>query len=1032
MRTSFVAIPLAFIAAVPASAAGRAATFRIQLPPQSLARSLSQLAERAGVELLFSPALIGRRRAPALSGRLSLDEALGRLLQDSGLTHRHGAGGTVLIVPAPQRPRALAANEAPVPEILVIGRRSQNADIRRTESDIQPYQVATREDVAGSHADDAESFLRTRLPVNAQMSGPAQLTFDNLGSARSQINLRGLGPRQTLILVDGRRLPSAPSSDSGFYQPDINALPLASIERIETITSTAGGIYGPGATAGVVNFVLERDYRGGRIAVSNGATSRGDAPEQRIDANLGFTPDDGRTDIMLTIGHSESAGLAFGDRIFAYRARALKARNDLGQFLSQYPTSASINVLGGSPLLGRSPVPLTLTSNGGTPLGSSITHAPLAQVQDPSVLLRNAGTIDLSLSPDANGAKRTLLPEISRTAMLLNVRRAIADGAELFVDGLWMRNTARSVVPWYIQTAAVYDPALNPFEQPVTVTFPMPGFDNVLKNRTRSFRLTTGLILDLSRGWRANIDYTIGKARERALLTGDSPSQEAFEGLLGFPSAKTVPNPFSNYAGFQSALDAYRRPNRFEFSLENRLRQLSARVAGPIFDLAGGPLTVSMLAEDRSEHVPGSSLTETRLDRIVERPLPEVRQQVRSYYAELRAPLLSSASQWAWLRSLEVQLAIRNDRYRNTAPSENERGGALFETLATSDRSTTVYTAGIRFRPAPTILLRASLSTGVLPPGIDQISSRVVPYNDVARDPRRGGSPIERHVSVVVGGSPDLEPERARSFSAGAILTTPDEKLRFSIDYTRLEKVGEIALTSANGLRYLTDLGEIRYFLANEDRFPGRIKRQPLTEADAARGYTGGLITRIDTTALNIGSTRIDAVDLKGEYLFPAGKGGQVRLAGAITWQPTYRRRYDTAGPWYDLANHFDGALTWRGHAGVEWSRGPFEIGLDGQYYGRYRVISHGRFAELHAEETERLQGSRFIRPQFYLDLAAAYRFPAGRWTRELRFGIQNVLDQSPPIVATNDQYFMYNQTGYSLLADARRRRFDVTIVQRF
>ncbi|WP_447413095.1 hypothetical protein, partial [Clostridium perfringens] len=82
-----------------------------------------------------------------------------------------------------------------------------------------------------------------------------------------------------------------------------------SIERAEIATSTAGGIYGPGAIAGVINLVLRRDYRGAALTVTSGVTQRGDAPQGRVDARIGFTPDHGATDVMVSFSRASSSAL---------------------------------------------------------------------------------------------------------------------------------------------------------------------------------------------------------------------------------------------------------------------------------------------------------------------------------------------------------------------------------------------------------------------------------------------------------------------------------------------------------------------------------------------------------------------------------------------------------------------------------------------------------------------------------------------------------------------------------------------------
>jgi len=85
--------------------------------------------------------------------------------------------------------------------------------------------------------------LKQRLTMNVQSQVPSQL--DSVVGPTTQINLRGLGTNQTLILVDGRRVVNGAATGSGTpRQSDINGIPMASIERIDVLPTTASGIYG--------------------------------------------------------------------------------------------------------------------------------------------------------------------------------------------------------------------------------------------------------------------------------------------------------------------------------------------------------------------------------------------------------------------------------------------------------------------------------------------------------------------------------------------------------------------------------------------------------------------------------------------------------------------------------------------------------------------------------------------------------------------------------------------------------------------
>jgi iron complex outermembrane receptor protein len=89
--------------------------------------------------------------------------------------------------------------------------------------------------------------------------------------AMASVDLRGLGSRRTLVLVDGRRVAANPMSASS--GADLNALPLAMVERIEVYASGASAIYGEDAVGGVVNLVTRRDFEGAELSLGHGASA---------------------------------------------------------------------------------------------------------------------------------------------------------------------------------------------------------------------------------------------------------------------------------------------------------------------------------------------------------------------------------------------------------------------------------------------------------------------------------------------------------------------------------------------------------------------------------------------------------------------------------------------------------------------------------------------------------------------------------------------------------------------------------------
>jgi iron complex outermembrane receptor protein len=1056
-----LALFVVVLGAVLTDVSSQAATSRLftfDVRRETLASALFDVARQGGVDLIFSSPVVGAGPPRVLKGRMSVETALARLLEGSGLgVRRTPDGAFVVFVLTPTVAPPQVDEVVALPELLVTGRRSQNSDIQRTQNDIQPYKVWGSHDLAMSHAETIDGFLRGRLSSNGQVGATAQDPAGQNGSNRSEINLRGLGSDQTLVLIDGRRMPGLPSNSNALLQPDINGVPLSAVERIEVLTATSGGIYGAGAVAGTVNIVLKRDYRGADLAVTYGDTSRFDAPTKRVDGRIGFTPDGGHTDVMVAFSYSRGADLRIGERDYPAKARARRNANDPTSFLLAPPASTAVRVSNVGEVGGGFPGPLVLKdAYGGGVLSADSTFVAAGYrgvgADGGALLKANAGKIDVALAPGLIDPQGSLVTRPELSSALLSIRRRFGKAVEVYFDGLALRNEGRSFSP--IGTGGNYlspDAPANPFTTGILLDYAIPGQMTERRNRTTTTRATGGLIIDLPAAWKLNADYTVGKAEIRSTRTDHGVQDDYYAALSGeTPEGLPALFPLGDYQTFIKAVDAYRRDSTDFYIQSNIFRVVSARLAGTVMDLSGGPLTLSLLAEDRREHVPSATLRSTTGSVFDQGLLANVTQTVRSYYAEARAPLVSRDDGPRLLSGLELQAAVRRDAVHATLPAlrtilpPDVEGPQITGDERLNDRqAVSVYTLGLRVFPAPDVMLRSSVASGFLPPAIGQLASATTRYvsdpdlyNALGRgaagyfllspfvvplDAKRGGAPIgaEQAFSVTLGGS--RAPERARSFSVGMVATPSAlPGLRVSVDYTRIARTDEPVLIQG---------GSPQYFFSHEDLYPGRVTRAALTDADRAKGYTAGVVTGIDSTSLSIGKTISKAVDFQLDYQISTQKAGDRRFSSSATWQPTLKRRLDLDNGAVNAVGDGVGPLTWRGTAGLEWSQGPWMMAVNAEYYDHYRVTRTGESQDV-VDQRVRFQGSAWIPRQVYFDLAGAYRFdlPPTALARslEVRCGIRNVLDHDAPVVVAQDG------TAYSPYADPRGRRFELTLLSRF
>lgn len=1008
---------LACTMSLDATGAPRARTIRIDARQQSLATALLDIARQSGIELILAVPMARSMPAPNVHGRYSVEDALSRLLAGSGLAYRRSADGAYIVATlarAPAEPDAVA-----VPDILVVGRKTQNSDIRRREDDIQPYKVWTSEDVEHAHSSNIDDFLRSRITSNAQLGSAIQKAD---GSNSSEVDLRGLGSGQTLVLVDGRRLPASATVGVVVFQPDLNGIPLSAIERIEVLNSTAGGIYGPGATAGVVNIVLKRNYHGADLGLNYGMSSRGDAQTRRIDARIGISSEGDTTQLMIAASRTWGPGLRRGDRDFTTRARALQQDRDPAGFAAAPPVSGSVNISSATGTV------LTLDpAYGGASLGNTTTSVPASYggvATDGGALYRaNAGRIDASLSPDAAGTAQTLLTRTRLASLLVNLRQEVTDTLQVYGDLLVLENAGRAIVPRSSRSVSfAADAPSNPFQQAIVVSFPLPGQEAVNSLRVRTSRATGGLILDLPHAWKANADFSVGRVTLKSQSVG--PSVNGFGAVI---------NPLAGQTALLTGLVPLTNGDSYRWWRRTNSSDLTLRLAGPIAQLGGGPLSLSVLGEDRHETYPTSVVT---LARILGLATSSFATRATSLSTELRAPLTDRVTGIAGLRGLEFQLAVRYDVNRSLLP-----GNIRFpDQRAKTD--TIAFTAGLRFFPIDGVMLRASTASGFLPPTTDLTTTSTQSYTSNlalaaqsalplgiasgpgAPDSLRGGAGLgtESVVSVISGASPRLQSEKARSVSAGIVLTPAVlEGARLSIDYTWIDKRREIVSIHPN---------DEAYFLAHESEFPGRVIRAPLTDADRAMGYTVGPVTVIDTTLFNVGRTIVEAVDVQLDYSIPTETIGNFRMHAAGSWQPRLSRRINPLTAKTNSAGYADGPLKWRANAGIDWQRGSFDLGIIATYYARYNAARRDDSAAV-AAQTAVLQGGASIPAQIYFDLFAARHvvLPGGRAglrSLDIRAGMQNLLDHRPPIIVDPAT------ANYSLYGDPRLRRFDLCVIGHF
>lgn len=1014
---------------------------QFDIAPGELAAALRAWTKTTRRELIYRSADVEKRVTAGVKGEMVPIAALMSLLEDTGLQVVTSPDGAIAVRLATE---ADAGSNA-TPEILVHGKASWslNTGIERTQDDSQPFIVMTREEIRRSGAPDLDTFLRNQLNVNTSPVVGQQVTAGSNTATKkvglSAINLRGLGLGDTLILIDGRRQPGVNVGDGNIGQPSITGIPIAAIERIEVLASSASGIYGSGASGGVINIVMRRDFNGGELAMTYSDTTDFAQGEGRIDLTMGMPLEGGRTRVSLTGNYTKSDPLTYGSR-YSLAERGLNTilANNPEYFEGPYqvpPTGSRVNFKSsdGMPLI------LKPEYGGGT-LQSGIGSVPTGYrgvaADGITPLLNGIGSYDLTQPDSATGTgkRAPLLYGSEQYRGSLAVRRefnkVITGYAELGASRASSTNVyANTVSNVYLDGSA----PTNPFTETIIVALPENGADVTLHSSTSTTRMLGGIIATLPGDWQAiaemsyvttayrgdNRPAAVSGASEDALRNGGI---DVLRDVAAYPLNLVYDSvPFSSFS--QTGRSSTLTP--------------SLRIAGKLpFSLPGGKPQLTLNAEITRERI-NSVFSATQTDTLVSASLtPEARQTTKSLYGEIAFPIFSEGNDIPLMKMLELRVSARHESYSGNGADVISCFGApgpeAQDTLtncppagtdiprATTSNSHTDPSISMLWSPVVGATLRGSYTTGYLPPQLSQLVRTAAPELYLtAFDPERGnelvgdGGPI----SGFTGGNPDLRPESSKTLSAGIILAPKFAPgLRFSADWTKIRKKDV----------YFNPVYMFGFFGAQQGSFAEFLRTNPdrAVRGPASDGFAVGKIISLDLSLVNLKSLETEAVDFTLSYETMVF-GGMLSLGGRATYVDSLVIQAFGDDPAVDYAGVVSyafasagagqGALRWRGNVSAQWSRDRLSLGWQARYLDGYY---------LNAEKTVDLnQGAARVDSQTYHDFNVSYRFP---FDATLRFGINNVFNKKPPFDASMEPLY------YSSYGDPRLRNFYLGMTKSF
>jgi outer membrane receptor protein involved in Fe transport len=320
----------------------------------------------------------------------------------------------------------------------------------------------------------------TGLPGNETATLGATARGDN-----ASLSLRGLASSNTLVLLNGRRLVPHPISQGEGGTPtlstNVNVLPNRGLERVEVLRDGASSIYGTDAVAGVINYTMQRNYRGTELALRYGQTGHNDGEEYRATLTHGLSFAKNRGRAMITADYYNRAAMYARDRSFS----ADNDHSNLAPAPWNLPTVTTFNARSATTAFGNYLLGTVTATN---PFGSVSGFAGARPAGVPATLAAASGLF--VLQPDGSGgavfgtaapsragvtrdyywnnnAYRVIQPETARTNVFATAEFDLSDRITLFADAsLYRAHSVTYREPDGITQSTdgfIIVPATNPF-----------------------------------------------------------------------------------------------------------------------------------------------------------------------------------------------------------------------------------------------------------------------------------------------------------------------------------------------------------------------------------------------------------------------------------------------------------------------------------------------------------------------------------------------------------------------------------------
>jgi outer membrane receptor protein involved in Fe transport len=959
-----------------------------------------------------------------------------------------------------------AAREEDLVEVVIVGSQIRGTKITEVlpvtvvdKEDIIATAAVSGDDLFRSipQAGDVQfQEARTTGNLNDARGDTSSINLRSLGTGNTLMLLNGR-----------RVVPAPGTQTENFVPvqtANTNAFPVAGVRRVEVLRDGAAAIYGTDAVAGVVNTVLENDYEGARLEAQYGGSDGTPHRETTVNLKAGTRLNDG-TRVAVYAGFYTRNRLLATDRDYAasedHRWKVADTPWAGDTAFDNRTTSSpwgSFTVIPSTVAVRQGTTALT-TSGVFRVEPTSNTAAGCSSTTYNGNLCLRAGTItgavDRELRYNEN-ADRTLRGAVDRYNAFATISREIGD-VEVFgevgfyrasLSGLREQSAPLASAVISIPASNYYNPfgastiggVANPNRLPNLVNVPAAGLPlrittyrpvdtgpRVYEVTDDSTRLLAGV-----RGERAGFDWesaivyswaktddfttnavsntlfqqSLAKATPDAYNPFNGGNQQVYSG------ADTTPNNAGTIAGFLVGV------NRIS---ETTLAMWDLKVSRPdVVALPGGDVGIASGLEVRRESYVDNR--DPRLDGTIKytdvvtnitygtdvmgaSPSPDVRahRSIMSAYLELAVPVVSPVMEIPLVKSVDMQLAARTERYSD------------FGTV-------TKPKVALNWTMTDWLALRGSASQAFRAPNLPQFYSSGTQVSNTRTDfsfcrlnavTCTGASTIE-----VRSGNQGLGPEEADNLSAGLVLepSLPESagKLTLSVDFWSIKQTEVIGIEG----------GQVQLLYDYLLRLDGQSNPNLVRDAPVGTNRVGQLL-QINDNYFNITPRQLEGLDASLRYELRRTKFGNFTFTvNAAKLTKFEQQATEMARKVIDANNAgrfgpgivvtaagnqigINGNPEWRGSASLTWRQQQWRAGMFVNYVGSVfdtgPAAVNGQLFEVDSWTTMSVYGQYdFRRRDDILDQTS------------LRLGVRNIEDKDPPVTSTNFGYFgsLANATG--------------------